>query len=147
MHGTLHPVRTILGQGRRDLPTGWPTVCGLTCEESAMILQLNCCIIMVQRATPKNQILLLVQMHVLTERGVSQRKQITSVLQRPNWLPIYFWMPFQMLIYKAVWYRTRAKATVARLSLPMYGTAEKTLLLTALGVRENGEPGSLSLGP
>lgn len=49
-------------------------------------------------------------------RGVSQRKQITSVLQRPNWLPVHFRMPFQMLIYKAVWYRTRAKATVARLS-------------------------------
>lgn len=54
-----------------------------------------------------------------------------------------------MLIYKAVWYTTRAKATVERISLSTYGMAERTLLLTALGLsfRENGETGSFHLGP
>lgn len=80
--------------------------------------------------------------------SVSQREQITSALQRLNWLPVHFRMPLQMLIYEAAWHLTRAKAAAARISFHVC-TAERTLLVAALGLSfgENGEAGSLILGP
>lgn len=81
-------------------------------------------------------------------RGVSQREQITSAIQKLSWLPAHFRMPLQMLIYKAAWCTTTDKVAAARIPFhAQYSWTDTVLTALAFGFRENCLSGSPSLGP